>query len=70
MIQYPHWASNLQVGDRCLATIRHESDGTKNHINVPIIICRNDINKCNVIGLYEGFMYHIPYNELTTNKQS
>ena len=41
--KYPsHWAKELQAGDRCLATIRHPTDGSKNIHKANVIVIENN----------------------------
>jgi hypothetical protein len=64
MQEYKHWASELQVGDRAVATIRHQTDGTKNiHNAVVVVVANNEFNK-NIKGALAGTLFEIPYNEL------
>ena len=60
----PHFAANLQVGDRCIATIRHKSDGSKNIHNAHIIVIKNNIKQRTIKALFQSVKYIIPYNEL------
>lgn len=59
-----HWAEELEVGDKCLATIRHKTDGEKNLQNVEIIVVSNDIENKKVIGFFSLKKRVIPYNDL------
>lgn len=61
------WREDLQPGDRCLATIRHETDGTKNIHNAEVIVAENNLKLKQIVGFYFK-KYTIPYNELTKYK--
>jgi len=63
--QITHWAESLQVGDKCLATIRHKNDGTKNMHKVEVIIFENNINEQNVCAWFPEFKVILPYNDLS-----
>jgi len=70
MEQTKHWAAGLIAGDRCLATIRHESDGAKNLINKEVIVIDNCPAKKEITAVLSGadkdpVKYTIPYNELS-----
>lgn len=69
MEEYKHWATALEVGDKCLGTIRF-SDGEKNIINAKIIVVENNHSGKTIKGniAYTQFVYDIPYNELSENK--
>lgn len=58
------WQHNLEVGDRCLATIRHETDGTQNRHNVEVIVIKNYRSDWKILAYENGNEIHIPYNEL------
>ena len=60
-----HWAKDLQVGDRCKATIRHKTDGTKNRHNVEVIVVENLQSKKHILGYFDGCKKLIPYYELS-----
>jgi hypothetical protein len=60
-----HWAAELQTGDRCLATIRHETDGSKNKHNVEVIVIENNIRDNKIMALFLGEQEFIRYNELS-----
>lgn len=60
-----HWAEELQVGDRCKATIRHKTDGSKNLHNVEVIVVENLQSDKKIVGYFNNCKKHIPYNELT-----
>ena len=60
-----HWAEELEEGDRCLATIRHKTDGSKNLHNVEVIIIENLHSERIIVGYYNNKKYKIPYNELS-----
>jgi hypothetical protein len=60
-----HWAENLQLGDRCLATIRHETIGELNRHNVPVIVIENIIAEKKIKGSFFDKIGFINYNELT-----
>ncbi len=64
--KYPkHWAENLQIGDRCLTTIRHETIGELNRHNVPVIVIENIISENKIKGSFFDEIGFINYNELT-----
>ena len=64
MEEYKHWATELQVGDKAIATIRHETDGTKNIHNAVIIVVANiEFDKI-IKGALGTSVFEIPYNEL------
>lgn len=60
-----HWAEELQVGDRCKATIRHKTDGSKNLHNVEIIVVENLQSEKKIVGYFKKRKKHIFYNELS-----
>lgn len=60
-----HWAENLQLGDRCLATIRHATIGELNRHNVPVIVIENIIAEKKIKGSFFDEIGFINYNELT-----
>ena len=62
-----HWAESLISGDRCLATIRHQTDGSKNKHNVNVIVVRNKIEINSILCTEEGsgVSIIIPYYELS-----
>ena len=60
-----HWAEELQAGDRCKATIRHRTDGTKNLHNVDVIVVDNLPSKKMIVGYFDKRKKKIPYNELS-----
>lgn len=62
-----HWAEELQVGDKCLATIRHHSDGSKNIHNAECIVIENDLNKKQIKAFCLNEEMLINYNELTAH---
>lgn len=64
MQEYKHWATELQVGDRAVATIRHETDGSKNIHGAVVIIVRNNEYGKAIQGAFDGTIYDIPYCEL------
>lgn len=64
MQEYKHWATELEVGDRAIATIRHETDGSKNIHNAVVIVVSNDEYKKNIEGALGEEVYNIPYYEL------
>lgn len=65
MQQTKHWADALEPGDTCLATIRHETDGSKNLVNIEVIIIDNDRAIKKIEAWFKpGFKATIPYNEL------
>ena len=65
-----HWAESLEIGDKCLATIRHKIDGEKNIHNAKIIVIENDKNNRIIKGnlAFTKDVYDLPYNELSENK--
>lgn len=48
----PHWAENLQIGNKCLATIRHKTDGSKNLHNVEVIVIENNCIDKEIVGWF------------------
>jgi predicted nucleic-acid-binding Zn-ribbon protein len=60
-----HWADKLQSGDRCLATIRHDYDGSKNIHRAIVIVIENMRFVKEVFVWYKEKQISIPYNELT-----
>ena len=38
MERFPHWAERLKSGDKVKATLRHQTDGSKNKFNVEVIV--------------------------------
>lgn len=69
MEEYKHWATKLEVGDRAFATIRHETDGSKNIHNAVVIVVSNNEYKKNIKGAFDGEVYAIPYCELKKYEQ-
>lgn len=67
MEKIKHWAESLQIGDRCLATIRHKTDGNMNLIKAAAIITDNSIATQEVYVWVEQRKnpVKVPYNELT-----
>jgi hypothetical protein len=65
-----HWAQELQTGDRCLATIRHKTDGSKNKHNVEVIVIENNIRDSKIMALFLGEQEFIRYNELSEVTQA
>lgn len=61
----PHWASELEVGDRVRVTIRHINDGSKNLIKVPCIVIEQIHSIKSVKVAHEENVYTIPYNEFS-----
>jgi len=57
----------LEIGDRCKATIRHKTDGSKNLINVDVIVCENNKEASFITVQYKNKKYTVPYNELSVN---
>jgi len=57
-----HWAAYLQPGHRVMATIRHESDGSLNEFDVPVIVV--SVHENYIMGSVEGDVIEIPFNEL------
>ena len=60
-----HWAQTLEIGDRCKATIRHQTDGSKNRHNVDIVVIENYKTESYIVGYFDDITEKIPYNELT-----
>jgi len=60
-----HWAEELQMGDRCLATIRHQTIGELNRHNIPVIVIENIISEKKIKGSFFDEIGFINYNELT-----
>ena len=59
-----HWAEHLQSGDRCIATIRHKTDGSKNIIGANVIVVENQKLVKHIIAFYKSERFLIPYNDL------
>jgi hypothetical protein len=59
-----HWAESLEIGDICLATIRHKTDGTKNLHNVKMIVIENNNRKQEIVGWTSDHKATVPYNDL------
>jgi len=56
-----HWAENLEVGDKCKATIRHKTDGSKNRHNVEVIVIENKDEHSSILA-WDGIKeVSIPY---------
>ena len=68
MKEFKHWAEELEVGDKCFATIRHLTDGTKNLHNVEVIVIENRIATQEVSAWIPEFKVLVPYNDLTPPK--
>ena len=61
---FKHWAERLKVGDICLATIRHQTDGTKNLHDVEVVVDEN-LKGENKINCYFGDVKAtVKYNDL------
>lgn len=60
-----HWAESLQLGDRCVANIRHETDGNKNVHDARVIVVENEPHKRRILAWYNSKKIYIPYNELS-----
>lgn len=60
-----HWAEGVNVGEKCVATIRHKTDGLKNKIDVIVSVLQNDIFNKKILANYENNEITIPYNELS-----
>jgi hypothetical protein len=60
-----HWAESLEIGDRVKATIRHETDGSKNHTDVPVIVVENYKYAKEVKVKFMDDFHRVPYNELS-----
>jgi len=61
-----HWATYLEAGDRCFATIRHLTDGSLNRHRVPIIVVTNLKDQNKIVGYFDNIQKEIDYNELTS----
>lgn len=59
-----HWAANLKCGDRCTATLRHETDFAKNKHNVLVIVESVNESDTSIKGHTEYGSFKIPFNEL------
>lgn len=68
MQEYKHWADALEIGDKCLATIRHKTDGSKNLHNVEVIVIENKKKDKEIVGWFPEYKVRIPYNELSEIK--
>jgi hypothetical protein len=65
MKEYKHWAEELEVGDKCLATIRHKTDGEKNLHNVEVIVVEKWIDTQQISAWFPPhFKVLVPYNDL------
>jgi hypothetical protein len=64
MREIKHWAESLEVGDKCLATIRHKTDGSKNLHNVEVIVIENNATKEEISAWFPEYKAVIPYNDL------
>lgn len=67
-----HWAAELQTGDRCIATIRHQTDESLNIIGATIIVIENNREMKHIKAWYDSpcvdmTEYILPYNELSQN---
>ncbi len=65
-----HWAESLKSGDKCIGTIRHPKDGSKNRIDVDLTVVTN----CKEVGMNsilakdsDGLTFRVPFNELSKN---
>lgn len=68
MKEIKHWAQSLEVGDRCLATIRHKTDGSKNLINQSaIVVVNNKDDQHILVSINKGDLHVVPYSEIKTN---
>jgi len=63
-----HWAEELEPGDKCLATIRHKTDGSKNLHNIEIIVIENELLEKRIMGYFKRHKKSIPYNDLRVYK--
>lgn len=65
-----NWGENLEPGDKCLATIRHKTDGSKNRHNVEIIVIDNfqSLSYITAWDRKKKRKFKIPYNELSSNE--
>jgi len=62
---YSHFAEKLQIRDRCIATIRHQTDGSKNIIGANVVIISNSLKERSIKAYFNHTEYNIPYYELT-----
>ena len=62
---YSHFAEKLQMGDRCIATIRHQTDGSKNIIGANVVVISNILKERIIRAYFNHAEYNIPYYELT-----
>lgn len=60
-----NFAENLQIGDRCLANIRHKTDGSKNILNANVIVIENQKLVRHIIVSFKSSKFLIPYNDLS-----
>lgn len=60
-----HWAEYLEIGDKVLANVRHETDGSKNKMKQEAIVIMNFPFDWKVKLFVNGFEKEIDYNELT-----
>jgi hypothetical protein len=60
-----HWAESLEVGDRCIGTLRHTTDGSKNVKGAKLIVVENNLIERFVQGAIGNHVWKVPYNELS-----
>lgn len=67
-----HWAEKLEPGDRCLATIRHKTDGAMNLNNIKVIVVENNPHESSIIctGFFSKDKSIVKYNDLRELKKT
>ena len=63
MKEHKHWADALEIGDRVIAYIRHQTDGSRN-FRARFIVVDNDRKNKTIVAAMGGKTYTVPYNEL------
>lgn len=58
-----HWANSLEIGDKAIAFIRHQTDGSKN-FRARVIVVDNDRKNKKIVAALGDKTYTVPYNEL------
>lgn len=63
MQELKHWANSLEVGDRVIAFIRHQTDGSKK-FRARFTVVENDRKNKTIVAAIGEKTYTVPYNEL------
>lgn len=63
MEELKHWANSLEIGDRVIAFIRHQTDGSKN-FRAKMIVVENDRKNSKIVAALGYKTFTVPYNEL------